>query len=69
MELLDRMIRWEGGRINHDDEIELFQELVNSGLVWQLGDIYGRHAEALITAGLITRPSTSVVMDNRQGYR
>lgn len=58
MELLARMIRWETGRINHDDEIELFQELVNSGLAWRLQNIYSRHAEALIMAGLITPPST-----------
>lgn len=57
MELIDKMSRWERGRINHDDEIELFQELVNSGLAWKLQDKYRHHAEGLIMAGLVTRPS------------
>jgi hypothetical protein len=57
MELLDKMSRWERGTTNHDDEIELFQELVNSGLARKLSDKYRHHAEALIKAGLVTRPS------------
>lgn len=63
------MTRWEEGKINHDDEIELFQDLVDSGFAWELPGRYRRHAEALIRAGLVTRSLTPAIMDNRDGYR
>lgn len=33
---LDRMIAWEQGELSGDDEVRLFQELVDSGLAWRL---------------------------------
>jgi hypothetical protein len=56
MDQLDKMIEWEQGTLNEDDTVALFQELVNSGLAWQLQGCYGRQAMALINAGLVTRP-------------
>jgi hypothetical protein len=48
------IIAFEQGELEHEDVITLFQELVNSGLAWQLQGSYGRTAMALIEAGEIT---------------
>lgn len=48
---LDRMILWESGQLSGDDTVVLFQDLIDSGLVWQLQGTYGRTAQALIDAG------------------
>lgn len=49
----DLIIRYEDGRLDLDDEILLFQELVNSGQAWTLQGSYGRRAAELIEAGLV----------------
>lgn len=55
MDRLSKMIAWEQGDLDQDGEIELFQELVDSGLAWQLQGCYGRQAARMIEAGLITQ--------------
>ena len=40
METLDKIIAYEQGDLTNDETIELFQELVNSGLAWQMGGHY-----------------------------
>ena len=54
MDQLDRMMAWEQGELDQEQEVELFQELVNNGLAWQLQGCYGRQAQRLIDAGLVT---------------
>lgn len=51
--LLDQMMMWEDGELDSDDEIDLFQHLVDTGLVWELQGMYGRRAEELLRAGAI----------------
>ena len=51
MDQVDKMIAFEQGELDNDDGIDLFQELINSGLVWQLQGFYGRAAQSLIQAG------------------
>lgn len=53
MAQLDMMMAWEAGNLDEDETIELFQELLDIGLVWQLQGAYGRQAASLIRAGLI----------------
>lgn len=48
---LDRMIAWENGELDDEETIDLFQELIDSGLAWQLQGCYGRMADRLIQAG------------------
>jgi len=49
------IIDYENGNLNDEETIELFQHLLDSGLVWQLQGHYGRVAESLIEAGYIRR--------------
>ena len=54
LHLTGDIIAYENGELNEEQFIELFQELVNSGLVWVLQGSYGRTANDLIEAGLVT---------------
>jgi hypothetical protein len=53
MTLFDKIIAFENGQLDDDDTVELFQQLVDSGLAWQLQGFYGRQAMDMINAGLI----------------
>jgi len=53
---VDKIIAYEQGELTQEEVIELFQELVNSGLAWSLQGSYGRTAMALIEAGEIEPP-------------
>ena len=53
-ELTQRITEYEKGELNEQQTIELFQELVDSGIVWDLQGHYGRLAYQLMEAGLIT---------------
>jgi hypothetical protein len=53
MDISINIIEFEQGTLDDDAVIELFQELVNTGLAWQLQGSYGRTAADLIDAGLV----------------
>ena len=52
--MLDSMIAYEEGELSDEETIDLFQELIDTGLVWKLQGNYGRVAGSLIDAGLCT---------------
>jgi hypothetical protein len=54
LDLVDAIIALESGDLSQDETIALFQNLINSGLVWQLQGTYGRTARQLIEAGYCT---------------
>lgn len=54
MDQVSKIIAYESGELSDAETIELFQELINSGLAWSLQGHYGRTAKALIEAGLCT---------------
>ena len=56
--MIDNIIAYEQGELDEEDTIALFQELVNSGLAWQLQGSYGRTAKSMLDAGLITLPTS-----------
>jgi hypothetical protein len=57
MDQIDKIMAFEEGNLSRKDTIQLFQELLESGLVWQLQGFYGRMARDLIQAGLIAQPA------------
>jgi hypothetical protein len=56
MDLVTALIGLDEGTLDEEQEIELFQELVDSGLAWKLQGRIGRQAADLIEAGLVTPP-------------
>ena len=51
MTMLNQVIAYEQGELDEEGILELFQELINSGMAWKLQGSYGRTAKALIDAG------------------
>jgi hypothetical protein len=50
-DLVGAIIAYESGEMDEETIIELFQHLIDTGLVWSLQGNYGRTANALINAG------------------
>jgi len=49
-----KLMAFEQGEMSFDEAIELFQELVDSGLAWELQGTYGRTAKWAIEQGYVT---------------
>jgi hypothetical protein len=56
--MTSRIIAYESGELDDDATLLLFQDLVDTGMVWQLQGHYGRTAAALIEEGLIQPANT-----------
>lgn len=56
MDLVTALIGLDEGTLDEDQEKELFQHLVDTGLAWQLQGRIGRQAADMIEAGIITPP-------------
>lgn len=52
--LIEKVVEWENRTIPFDETINLFQELIDTGMAWNLQGMYGRTAERLINAGFCT---------------
>lgn len=53
-DLLTKIMSFEEGTLDDEGIVKLFQNLVDTGLAWQLQGFYGRTACDLIAAGLVT---------------
>lgn len=54
MDLMDKIIAYESGRLNQEETVELFQGLVDTGMIPHLQGHYARMANALIEQGYVT---------------
>jgi hypothetical protein len=52
--MVNDIIAYENGEMDEEEVIILFQELVDTGMVWVLQGHYGRTAQALLDAGEIS---------------
>ena len=52
--LTERIVEYEQGKLDEQQTIQLFQELVDSGMIMNLQGHYQRLAAQLLEAGLIT---------------
>lgn len=53
MKMLEMMMAYESGDLNMEQTVELFQNLVDSGLIFSLQGHYMRVAKELVDAGQI----------------
>lgn len=53
-DVISAIIDYEEGALNWGEKLELFQHLIDSGMVGQLQGSYGRTAAALIEGGHLT---------------
>jgi hypothetical protein len=51
MSILNQVIAYEQGELDEEGIIDLFQELITTGMAWKMQGSYGRTASALIDAG------------------
>lgn len=49
--LVERVMAFEAGTLPEDQTLDLFQELVDTGMAWELQGTYGRTALSLINSG------------------
>ncbi len=54
--MVDKIVKYESGEMSVEEVVDFFQELINSGLCWQLQGHYGRTARHLIEEGLCNEP-------------
>lgn len=55
---ISRIMDYENGEMDLQDTVEMFQELIDSGMAWELQGHYGRTAVQLIAAGHCTLEKT-----------
>ena len=51
MTMINQVIAYEQGELDEEGIIDMFQQLITSGLAWEMQGSYGRTAKALINAG------------------
>ena len=54
-DLTSAIINYEAGELSEEESVDLFQHLIDSGIVWSLQGHYGRTAAALIASGVCTQ--------------
>jgi helix-turn-helix protein len=54
MVAVGKISAYENGEMDHEEVVELFQELIDTGMLYILQGSYGRTAQALIEQGFCT---------------
>lgn len=66
--MLTYIMDFEQGELDDEDTIALFQHLVDTGLAWSLQGTYGRTAQSLIEAGLVSVGSRKQAADGDTAF-
>ena len=53
MNTVDGINRYESGQMDEEEQVEFFQHLLDTGVVWSLQGHYGRTASWMINEGLV----------------
>jgi hypothetical protein len=53
MNYLDQIMAYEDGTLSVDDTIQMFVDLLNDGIAYQLQGSYGRAAASMVNCGII----------------
>jgi hypothetical protein len=53
MNIIGQMVQYEQGELSFEETVELFQALLESGLIYNLQGSYQRTAQSLIDEGYI----------------
>lgn len=56
MSQIEKIVAYENGELSDQEIVDLFQELIDSGLVWKLQGHYGRVAKTLLNNGYCKLP-------------
>ena len=56
LDLTGMILAFESGELPEKQEVKLFQELIDTGLAWQLQGSYARTAQRLIECGKCREP-------------
>lgn len=51
---IEDLMRYENGDMTETEAVEMFADLVKTGMAWSLQGSYGRGASSLIRAGVIS---------------
>lgn len=57
---VNKLVEYEDGQLSFPETVQLFSELVSTGLAWQLQGSYGRMAQSLIDSGVL-RPDGRII--------
>lgn len=52
--VMDMIIPYESGQLDMEQTLEMFRLIIQTSLAWSLQGSYGRNAERLLRAGIIT---------------
>lgn len=66
---IDDIARYESGEMNAAEIVQLFQDLLDTGLVWRLPGHYVRTAAALIVGGMVVVGRQLPTIRNRSSRR
>lgn len=58
-DLIEKLRQYENGEMALDEQIALFQDLIDTGVCWKLQGHYGRTAKQLIKDGQCAPPDRS----------
>jgi hypothetical protein len=64
-DLATKVIKYEQDELDGNEIVELFQELIDNGMAWQLQGHYGRMATDLIDSGLCS-PANEQETDRKE---